>query len=467
VAIPTDTVFEVQPGVGSDTTCSGGFSAQNKGATGVDYSVAGSAHTTFTSDLSGVGTTTLTSAGSHFDNTMLGNLIQITGQGTYCITAFGSAASVTVDRSLGTFSATTGYLGGAFASIGMAGSLAVVGSGAAVNGIYLKNTGTANGCSTSLNVAGGRLQMPGGTTTSQAFLIGYTSNRTFFNADAKPTIQPSANSVQPCVKTETDHAFIRNIAFANPGAFTGCWGVQNDDNYSTLGECTFDSLNTGVNGTFGVHHIYGCYASNCNAPFVLTSNTRIVSCFVSGGGDGTVFGIKTQNTSAVIDCIVTGYSGVGISVGNASIIDRCTVNGCTGANGNGVQVDGLDVLASNTISYGNSQFGFAISSTGAESAAQLLNCAGGANTSGNTDTNFAAVPTSIQGFITLTATPFTAAGSGDFSLNNTAGGGALLQAAAYPGVFPGGTTTSYSDVGAAQHPAAAGGGLLVNPLGWR
>jgi hypothetical protein len=60
--------------------------------------------------------------------------------------------------------------------------------------------------------------------------------------------------------------------------------------------------------------------------------------------------------------------------------------------------------------------------------------------------------------VTLTADPFTNAAGGDFSLNTTAGGGALVRAAGFPGVYPGGTTTGYKDGGAAQHQDSGGGG---------
>jgi hypothetical protein len=71
------------------------------------------------------------------------------------------------------------------------------------------------------------------------------------------------------------------------------------------------------------------------------------------------------------------------------------------------------------------------------------------------------------GDVDLTADPFTNAAGGDFSLNNTAGGGALLRATGYPGVFPGGTTTGYLDIGAAQHQLGSGSGAasLVNSRG--
>jgi hypothetical protein len=52
---------------------------------------------------------------------------------------------------------------------------------------------------------------------------------------------------------------------------------------------------------------------------------------------------------------------------------------------------------------------------------------------------------------TIAGDPYTSGGTGDFSLNNTSGAGAALRAASFPGLFLGGTTTGFLDVGAAQH----------------
>ena len=66
--------------------------------------------------------------------------------------------------------------------------------------------------------------------------------------------------------------------------------------------------------------------------------------------------------------------------------------------------------------------------------------------------------------VTLTADPFTNAAGGNFALNNTVGGGAACRAAGIPGVFPGGLTTGYIDIGAVQHQDSGGGGGLVGRL---
>ena len=72
-----------------------------------------------------------------------------------------------------------------------------------------------------------------------------------------------------------------------------------------------------------------------------------------------------------------------------------------------------------------------------------FNNAYGSNTNANINW------TEVNGPITLTANPFVNATSGNFALNSTAGGGALLKAAGFPAAW-GTTTTNFMDVGAAQ-----------------
>ncbi len=72
------------------------------------------------------------------------------------------------------------------------------------------------------------------------------------------------------------------------------------------------------------------------------------------------------------------------------------------------------------------------------------------------------VPAGYLSFITLTADPFTNAASGDFSLNHTVGGGLACRRAGFPGVFPGGTTTGYSDIGAVQNTFGRAAPGLIN-----
>ena len=68
----------------------------------------------------------------------------------------------------------------------------------------------------------------------------------------------------------------------------------------------------------------------------------------------------------------------------------------------------------------------------------------------------------VTGVLTpLTASPYVSVGT-NFALNSTAGGGAALYSAGFPGVMPGGT--GYAAVGALQPAASSGGGQHGYPI---
>lgn len=201
-----------------------------------------------------------------------------------------------------------------------------------------------------------------------------------------------------------------------------------------LVECEAESCATA--GFSQIASGLGCLANACAVGFTITS--------VPG---------------RLVRCIAHGCTSHGIECGGA---DSGMVQffSCTSYDNDG---DGFrfaaycrSLLCSNCIAVGNGAYGFNRSSASGNGNHWLLNCAGYSNTSGNTN-GYTAGATNI-GFVTLSADPFTDAASGDFSLNNTAGGGADLRAAGFPGEFPGGLTTGYLDIGAVQSEDAGGGG---------
>jgi hypothetical protein len=115
------------------------------------------------------------------------------------------------------------------------------------------------------------------------------------------------------------------------------------------------------------------------------------------------------------------------------------------------------------VAVNNGSYGFNL--TGITNFDLVINCAGYNNTSGNisayTPFDF------VINFQNLTANPFVS--STDFSLNNTAGGGAGLRGADYIGAIPvpgfglASGTTFKRDVGAGQHLETGGGTTVVWP----
>ena len=111
----------------------------------------------------------------------------------------------------------------------------------------------------------------------------------------------------------------------------------------------------------------------------------------------------------------------------------------------------------NNVFYGNGGYGVnfgGLSPSALPRYGLIVDNAFRSNTSGNYNLGSLGYSVGVSlGDITLTANPFTSAGV--FTLNSTAGGGALLKAAGFPGVTPAGT--GYLDIGALQSQAATGG----------
>jgi hypothetical protein len=131
------------------------------------------------------------------------------------------------------------------------------------------------------------------------------------------------------------------------------------------------------------------------------------------------------------------------------------------------------------VSWGNGRDGIRFSDAVSSATAQISNCIIGNNggygiNSSLTDWSAAIYPTADYNFflsntsgarhqfpagahdVALSGNPFNNSSSGDFSLNGTAGAGAAVRAAGWPGVMPGGLTTGYLDGGAAQHQDSGG-----------
>jgi hypothetical protein len=426
MALPSDTVWEVQT-TGSDTAAGGGFSTSNKGATGLDLTQgANQAVTTFTANLSAVGTTTLTGVG--FSNTMLGNVINITGQGFYCITAFTSSTAVTVDRALGTFAAATGSVGGALASPSIAALQAANG-----NDIYIK-AGTYAISSASTGVAGGCVS-PG---TGNIRVIGYSTNRTPWNTDTSPLLQ---------IQSGVSSASI----IQGQGSF---FNLTLDANLQTTARCTSSS---------GANPFVRCTMKNATAS--PSGNERFIFCQFTGftqacvNNNNAFFCEAYGNTGLVYRGGNGGYQWIGcISYGNSSGSGfqpqgaGSILISCTAYNNGG---DGFDLSAGtpsavtcvNCYSEANGGYGFKGSAASPLNYVTLINCGAYNNTSGNTGQTSRMATT---GFQSLTTTAFINATSGNFALNSLSGGGAMLRGAGY-GTFLRGISVTWPDIGAVQH----------------
>ncbi len=160
-------------------------------------------------------------------------------------------------------------------------------------------------------------------------------------------------------------------------------------------------------------------------------------------------GIDASNNIAapVLNCVVFHVvNGIRAGANNSLIIGNQWYDLT-----NGIQLlgDGYAVIANNI---GWLHSGYAITGSASSGNPLIWNNAFGSYTSGRIDTGtVGSIIEEIHG-ITLTADPFTNSASRDFTLNNTAGGGALCRAASR-------LWTGEADLGAMQVAAVSGGAI--------
>ena len=440
MALSANTVWEVRV-AGSDTN-GGGFVT---GSGGTDYSQQNGVNPNGGSNGSSVlaaaaGTTTITCTDAQFTSAITGNIVYFQG-GSGSIAAqwrqatYVSATTITIDTAIATSTGMTMNVGGALQTVGQLSALLTIGGMIA----YLLQAGSVFPItSITTSVPGGSLGM-----SQNIFIQGYTTTRSLGNSDTAPTIQ----------------AQITGATF-----FSGSsgWVIQNiicDGNTPTYNSrvansgsgvfilCTFKNFATASNNIFTA---IKCYATTNSA--AVFSGTAI-SC-VAYNNTATQF--VPGQAGILIDCISYSNTGAGtdgfsITI-NAGLCKNCVAysNGRHGFNLSG----GTSGLVINCHAENNNSDGFLISNN----LKVLINCS-----VYNNGTNFAiAGNNSNTGSITITVgSVFVNAASGNFLLNSTTSQGASLRAGADPSSFPGGLTSNYRDIGAAQHQDSGSGGGVI------
>ena len=435
---------------------------------GTDYSQQNAAQLTVT-DAVATGTTNLNSVTGGFTSAMVGNVVNVVGQGRRTITAFVDGNNVTCNAAWGTFSGQTANVGGALLDVETA--LSNTDAAIAGNIIWVQN-GTYTKTTT-------RDVLSDGSATNPIEIIGYNGSRT--RADLTeanmPVFTTATNSVIVFQTNGASFLVFRNIKVTNT-AVTKQVGWYNDIAQSSniiWINCIVDGCNNGW--------YYGASAANTVSEFMFIDCT-VKNCTGSGTVEGGwIFLSSSTGSGFLYNCYAHDNAGVGFRTQWYQTLTNCIAD----TNGNsgffdGATTDPMRAIWRNCTSYGNTDHGFRSSSTtGAASAfAGPVNCiaygnagrgyscatagmlnngnsllgarnnAAGANTAGNYE-NWA----TPEGAITLTADPFTNAAGGDFSLNSTAGGGAALRELAFPSTI--GLTSNYASVGAAEPQAAAAG----------
>lgn len=405
------------------------------------------------------GSTTATSASAPFNRMMVGNLMRVASgtnllaAKTVEITAYTSTSQVTIDSSLddgvgGIDDDGVAKIGGAAGSMGMIAPLWI-----SLNYIWITAGADPESnpflCSNSSNVSGGRITLPA---SISVLIRGYLTKRGDITTvgGLRPVLKADANSVVIWSGTNNTLTVVRDIVFDGAKATrTGTSATGSNVFWYGFNLTARNCSNSGFTGT-------SVRLSHCSA----LDNTG------SGFPNGNIFNrcVALRNTSDgfsgggfVVDCLAAANGGDGFKVGATLVF---TGNTSIGNTGDGFEANsaGSNALLTNCVAYGNGGYGLRVTSG---SFISLHTCAFGSNTSGVTTGTIV----SEIGTITLTADPSTNAAGYDYSLNNTAGGGAALRGAAFPTTLPGSSTTNTADLGASQSTPSAGGGGISGIIG--
>ena len=443
------TIWEVRPTVGSDTN-GGGFVP---GSSGTDYSQQSSAQYALTNGVTN-GTATVGTVSASAD--MVGNICYIAG-GTgsisgnwYQVLSQVTGVSITVDRSSGLTTGTgvTINVGGAWATLNP--WVTAVQPG---NTTWVKATGIY-GLNTHLNLGVGA-----GSTGQTMVIEGYTTTR---GDGGRVTIN--------CTTTLTGSACINNNT---PGLVFANFNVSANGNSAR-------GLQIGNRGAY--YNIAATGFTDSWAFFTGSGNGLYVNCSASSC---TCVGFSQSSDATYIDCYATGcQGGFSLSSGGRITCIRCTAGNNTGSTsyhgfdiqanqnalvmlnnvaynngGDGFRFENAQqtiYLVQNNIGYGNAGFGFNYTSAPTGVLYEFDYNAYGANTSGNLNNITAGTHD-----VTLTGNPFNNPGSGDFSLNSTAGAGGACRGAGFQGSSAGAGNGAI-DIGSVQ---STGGGATSGPVG--
>jgi hypothetical protein len=466
-SIASTAAWEVRPTVGSDTN-GGGYDPAITG--GTDYSQQNSKNSSgsniSTADAACTGGTTLTSSTAAFTAAIKGNIIYLTGTsvttGWYEVTAYGSATSVTLDRSPGTFTGATMNIGGALAT-----TLSALGSGAtlpyvAYNTIWVKATGTLT-VSTTLSLQG--------STNSNLNFIGYTSTR---GDGGRATWTTATNSTYLIEGgyNNTNGILFENFTFTNTAGtpYDGIYVQGTTFEQLMIINCSFSGFRNAINGSndssggpiYGLFVINSEVANSTNIGIWTSQSTWIQGSYIHGNTTSGVTIQSNQTATFVVTQSILASNGIGlaiqddqskmISVSSTAFYDN-TGDGLQGTTGS---TNGSPISLYNNVFFGNGGYGIDYQNVPSNVIPFVTANAFGSNTSGSRH-NFAFGSTTD---VSLSGDPFVAGGSANFALNSTAGAGAAARSAGFPGALNNGGT-GYIDIGPLQH---SGGGS--NPVGY-
>lgn len=229
-----------------------------------------------------------------------------------------------------------------------------------------------------------------------------------------PVIQVNGSCVLANFSIDGGNTAVTGITTANRGAIASNCKVQ---------QCTTNGINSS-NGSF----VFNCEVTNLKtgASYGIISG-HAVGCYIHDSPGVGMLVDQSDHGAAVIGCVIANMLSDGVQMG---ALGHCLLLGCSiyGNGGDGVDASNGSYESGsvlNCVIYGNGGYGI----NWGFSIPQLANLnynALGSNTSGDYH-NVSAGPNDVS----LSGNPFTNVGTGDYSLNNTAGAGAACRSAAY------------------------------------
>lgn len=397
---------------GSDTN-GGGW---NAASSGTDYSQQDSPQVTYTDLVIGATTTQITSVAFPFTALHVGNIINITsgtGFTVQRVEVISVAATVaTCDKSVGTAASTggNGKLGGGLATTTLA--------------VTLPNTGNTVHIKAGTYTVTAITQIAGVNHT----WVGYQT--THNDRGTKPLITTATNSAT-LFAIGAGHLFWRNISFSNTASTRdGCLNANGNFPAIVAVDCIFDGFTWAIEslgGNFGHVSVFGCAFKNYTTSsrcIYMPFRGEVHGCWFTGGTNASSLAVAAANGISVTHTIFSSLAGsaVDFANGNSCCFVNCSfyavAKNCIGSASN------FQALLANNIFY--------LCATGAGGPAAIngnssTEGAQGYNAFGANGTDRAGTMYNSFQDITLSADPFTNAAGDDFTLNSTAGGGALLK----------------------------------------
>lgn len=434
------------------------------GGGGTDFSQQNAAQLNFTDLASSNGTNAspqVTSASHNFVAADVGNCIHISA-GTnwttgwyYCVSA--AANACTMDRAVGSAASLSGgtyFEGGGLATVG--GAVTALNSGRAganahtIVGQLNVQTGSYSTTSTLVLSSSGEWQCYGSTHGDNAGTCTITTATnstdlfhlqgvgdgtalifdgfTFSNTAGTPAegfVPTAANSFYLGIRNSTLTGFTIGLDGSNGANFLWLW---------------LDLSGVEVKTTTGAQAVINAGSVSC------------VGCWIhnnTGIGIQGNLGASNNLNIVIVSSLITNNGGKGVDSHGSFLCVNSDLANNTG-DGVGSGSGGATFNTQDCAVYGNGAFGVnAPLVTGSPAPFNMSRANGYGNNTSGPRNNFTAGLSDI----TLTANPFVSATN--FALNGTAGGGAALKNAGFPGAFPGGSTTGSISVGAVQPASTA------------